>query len=353
MRKRVYIAYTGGTIGMARRADGSYAPQPGYLAELMARMPELHDLQTPAYTIHEYAELRDSATMSPADWTTIATDLAAVYADYDGFVVLHGTDTMAYTASALAFMLRGLGKPVILTGSQIPLCEVRSDGRENLVTALLIAAHEPINEVCLSFGSRLLRGCRAVKVSADGLDAFESPNFPPLARIGIRIELERRLLLPPPSLDTPLHVQPIMPRIQIGALRLFPGIAAATLEAVLAPLQGLVLETYGSGNGPSHDQAFLAVLAAAHARGVVIVNCTQCLRGRVSAETYASGAALAAVGVVSGHDLTAEAALAKLYYLFSVGYAPEAVRNLIGTNLRGELTGGSAGYDGQPELGHR
>lgn len=336
-RKRVYIAYTGGTIGMARRDDGSYAPAPGYLAELMAALPELRDPRAPEYTVKEYAALRDSATMTPADWTAIAEDIAASYDAYDGFVVLHGTDTMAYTASALAFMLRGLRKPVVLTGAQIPLCEVRSDGRENLITALLIAAHEAIPEVCLSFGSRLLRGCRAVKVNASGLEAFDSPNFPHLAQIGVGIEVDRHLLLPPPAADAPLSVQPIG-AVRIGALRLFPGISPAMVAAVLEPLQGLVLETYGSGNGPANDPAFLAALAEASARGVVIVSCTQCLRGRVDLEAYATGAGLARAGVISGYDLTAEAALAKLYYLFSVGHAPARVRELMGRSLRGELS---------------
>jgi L-asparaginase len=337
-RKRVYIAYTGGTIGMARRPDGSYAPEPGYLGQLMAAMPELRDPRAPEYLVREYPVLRDSATMSPADWTAIAEDIAARYADFDGFVVLHGTDTMAYTASALSFMLRGLGKPVLLTGAQIPLCELRSDGRENLITALLIAASEPIPEVCLSFGSRLLRGCRAVKVSAEGLDAFDSPNFPPLAHVGTGIRVERRLVLPPPPADAPIAVQPISPAARVGALRLFPGISAAIVEAVLRPLQGLVLETYGAGNGPADDAELMAALAAAAARGVVIVGVTQCLRGAVAPAAYATGAALARAGVTPGHDLTAEAALTKLAYLLSAGHGPAEVRALMGVSLRGELT---------------
>lgn len=337
-RKRVYIAYTGGTIGMARRDDGSYAPAPGYLERLMAELPELRDPRAPEYRIAEYPVLRDSATMTPRDWTAIAEDIAAHYAAFDGFVVLHGTDTMAYTASALSFMLRGLGKPVLLTGAQIPLCEVRSDGRENLITALLIAAHEAIPEVCLSFGSRLLRGCRAVKVNAGGLEAFDSPNFPALAQIGIGIEVDRRLVRPPPSPDTPLGVQPISPDVRVGALRLFPGIAAEMVAAVLRPLQGLVLETYGAGNGPADDAALVGALAEAGARGVVIVSCTQCLRGRVDPSAYATGAALARAGVVGGHDLTAEAALTKLAYLLSAGHGPAEVRALMGHDLRGELT---------------
>ncbi len=337
-RKRVYIAYTGGTIGMARRDDGSYEPAPGYLAQLMADLPELRDPRAPEYCVHEYPVLRDSATMTPRDWTAIAEDIAAHYAEFDGFVVLHGTDTMAYTASALSFMLRNLGKPVVLTGAQIPLCELRSDGRENLITALLIAANEPIPEVCLSFGSQLLRGCRAVKVNASGLEAFDSPNFPPLARIGISIEVDRRLVLPPPPPDLPLDVQPISPAVRVGALRLFPGIAAATVEAVLQPLQGLVLETYGAGNGPADDTELMAVFEAANARGVVLVNCTQCLRGRVMPSAYATGASLARAGVIGGHDLTAEAALTKLAYLLSAGHEPAQVRALMARSLRGELT---------------
>jgi L-asparaginase len=339
-RRRVYIAYTGGTIGMRPRADGSYAPAPGYLAELMAALPELRDERTPAYHIHEYAELRDSANMTPRDWTAIAEDIARVYGDYDGFVVLHGTDTMAYTASALSFMLGGLRKPVILTGSQIPLCEVRSDARDNLITALLIAAGEPVPEVCLSFGSRLLRGCRAVKVSASGLDAFDSPNFPPLAQIGISIAVDRRLVRQAPAADAQLSVQPIDSGVSIGALRLFPGISAAMVRGVLAPLQGLVLEAFGSGNGPDQNADLMAALAEAAARGVVIVACTQCLRGAVNLGAYATGASLDRAGLISGHDMTAEAALAKLFYLFSAGHPPEKVRALMGEDLRGELTAG-------------
>lgn len=339
-RRRVYIAYTGGTIGMCQRADGSYAPAPGYLASLMAELPELRDARAPIYTVNEYPVLRDSANMTPQDWTDIAQDIASVYDDYDGFVVLHGTDTMAYTAAALAFMLRNLHKPVILTGSQIPLCELRSDARDNLLTALLIAAYESIPEVCLSFGTRLLRGCRAVKVNASGLDAFLSPNLPPLATIGITIEIERRLVRRAPTSDMPLGVQPIDPDVRIGALRLFPGMSAAMVASVLAPLRGLVIEAYGSGNGPDGNSELLDVLTAASARGVVIVICTQCVRGAVHLGAYATGASLARSGAISGGDMTVEAALAKLFYLFSAGHDADEVRVLMQQDLRGELTVG-------------
>jgi L-asparaginase len=335
----IYIAYTGGTIGMRRQDDGSYAPAPGYLAELMATMPELCDAQMPQYTIHEHTPLLDSANMTPRDWNSIAADIASHYNDFDGFVVLHGTDTMAYTASALAFMLRNLRKPVLLTGSQIPLCEVRSDARKNLVTALLVAARYRIPEVCLLFGDCLLRGCRATKLSATGFEAFESPNFPVLGSFGIHIDIAERLLLPAPAADAPLLMQAIDPSLEVAALRLFPGISARLVERVLEPLAGLVLEAYGSGNAPANDQALLAVLAAATARGVVIVVCTQCVRGRVDLNSYATGMALARAGAISGFDMTAEAALAKLRYLFSAGYTSAEVRRLMQQDLRGELTG--------------
>jgi L-asparaginase len=343
MRKRVYIAYTGGTIGM-NRTRGGYCPEPGYLQRQMAQMPELEHPSMPAYTIHEYAPLLDSSNMTPAEWVKIAHDIDAHYARYDGFVVLHGTDTMAYTASALPFMLHGLGKPVIITGSQIPLCEVRNDARENLITSLLIAAKYDIPEVCLYFGGKLLRGCRSVKVSASGFAAFDSPNVPPLGTVGIDIEINRDLVRTP-KLGRGARRAPERLRVDdfgsavVSALRLFPGISPELLRNVLRPpLQGLVLEAYGVGNGPDHDRAFLAALEEATARGVVIVDCTQCLEGTVDLGEYATGSALARAGVISGRDMTAEAALAKLYYLFSRGYAPKTVRREMQRDLRGELT---------------
>ena len=200
MKKRVYIAYTGGTIGMTQTPDG-YAPAYGFLEAQIAAMPELRSDLMPEFDIHEYDPLLDSANMTPAEWLKIAEDIADHYDQFDGFIVLHGTDTMAYTASASPFMLQGLRKPVILTGSQIPLCEVRTDARANMITVMMIAAQFAIPEVCLYFGNQLLRGCRSVKVNADGFDAFASPNYPPLGEIGIGIEINWDVVLPPP--DTP------------------------------------------------------------------------------------------------------------------------------------------------------
>jgi L-asparaginase len=336
MKKRVYVAYTGGTIGMTPTPEG-YAPAPGYLAEQIAAMPELASDLMPEVDIHEYTPLLDSADMTPDDWGKIACDIATHYEPYDGFIVLHGTDTMAYTASALPFMLQGLRKPVVLTGSQIPLCEVRNDARANMITAMMIAANFAIPEVCLCFGQHLLRGCRSVKVSADGFDAFASPNLPPLGEIGVDIRINWELVLPSPPAESVLQVHQLG-QVSVGALRLWPGISAQVVRNFLQPpLKGLVLEAYGVGNGPTDNHEFLAALQEATDRGVVIVDCTQCLKGAVNLEGYATGSALARAGVISGFDMTAEAALAKLVYLFSQDLVEE-IKTLMQANLRGELT---------------
>jgi len=337
MRKRVYIIYTGGTIGMRPTPEG-YAPAPGYLAAQIMSMPELKSDLMPEVEIQEYDPLLDSANMTPEDWYKIARDIGTHYNNYDGFIILHGTDTMAYTASALPFMLQGLGKPVVLTGSQIPLCEVRNDARANIITALTVAANFDIPEVCLCFGNQLLRGCRSVKVSADGLDAFASPNLPSLGDIGVDIRIHRELVLPAPSTGNTLQVYELK-QVSVGALPLWPGIPAQVVRNFLQPpLKGLVLRAYGVGNGPTNNPDFLAALEEATARGVVIVDCTQCLRGSVHLGDYATGSALAKAGVISGYDMTAEAALAKLSYLFSQSLPVEEIKKLMQTNLRGELT---------------
>ena len=337
MSKRIYIANTGGTIGMRMTRDG-YSVEPGYLESQMQVMTEFQHPTLPEYTIHEYLPLLDSSNIMPDDWLKIAHDIAANHEEYDGFVVLHGTDTMAYTSSALAFMLEGLKKPVILTGAQMPLGELRSDGRENLITSMLIAASFSIPEVCLFFGNKLLRGCRSVKVHADGFDAFASPNFPPLGEVGVDIEINWSLVRPNPFPETGIKVQRIDPP-SVGALRLFPGISAQVVQNILQPpLLGLVLEAYGVGNGPDRDADFIAALKSATERGVVIVDCTQCLYGTVDLSDYATGAALAKAGVISGFDMTSEAALTKLFYLFSAGHSAQEVKVEMQKDLRGEMT---------------
>lgn len=319
-----------------RRGVAGFETEPGNLARLLARLPELDDPAMPGLELVEFQPLLDSSDMVPADWLRIARAIEASYQDVDGFVVLHGTDTLAYTASALSFMLEGLGKPVIITGSQVPLGELRSDARENLVASALLATRSDLHEVCVFFGGKLFRGNRVTKVSASGFDAFDSPNEAVLAEVGVDIVLgpaDARA-----SQGDAVHVHDLA-EVSVAAVRLFPGIEPRLLRKMLSrPVQGVVLETYGAGNAPSRDGALLEVIAEATGRGVVIVNCTQCLRGRVDMSGYATGAALAGAGVVSGADMTPEAALAKLIWLLGRGLPPAEVNDQLGRNLRGELT---------------
>ena len=223
--KHILIIYTGGTIGMVRTPNG-YAPRDGYFRKALDAIPPLASAEMPRWELLELSPLLDSSNMTVNEWNKIAHIIADNYDSYDGFVVLHGTDTMAYTASALSFMLEGLAKPVVLTGSQIPLCELRSDGRDNIITSVLIAAGERVREVCLYFGGSLLRGNRATKYSADGLIAFVSPNYPPLAEAGITIRYNDAALLP--GQTGGLHLQ-TLENVPIGVIKVFPGIQAAVV----------------------------------------------------------------------------------------------------------------------------
>lgn len=332
-KKRIYIAYTGGTIGMKPSKDG-FVPAVGYLSQTIANMPEFYHKEMPEFEIHEYNPLIDSANVSPEIWQTLALDIQNRYHDFDGFIILHGTDTMSYSASALSFVFENLSKPVIITGSQIPLSQLRSDARINLLNALYIAAYHPINEVCLFFNNQLFRGNRTTKQYADGFDAFVSPNYPVLLEAGIEIkEIAGRKQK---SVNTRLRVSEIT-RQSIAILHLFPGLDWQVLDNLLkSPLKALVLLTYGVGNA-QQDEQLLVTLKSASERGVFIVNCTQCLKGRVNMEGYATGNALREAGVISGLDMTTETVIAKLYYLLSQDLSNKVVRELLETDLRGEL----------------
>ena len=332
--KKILILYTGGTIGMVRTPDG-YAPQCGYFRSALESIPAMHSPDMPAWDLIEMSPLLDSSNMTVNEWNQIARLIAENYERYDGFVVLHGTDTMAYTASALSFMLENLGKPVVLTGSQIPLCEVRSDGSDNLITSLLVAAGDYVHEVCLYFGRRLMRGNRSTKRSADDLAAFDSPNYPLLAEAGITLRYNPGALLPKP--EGPLQLQ-LLESVPIGVIKVFPGIQFELFEPIMTEkLRGIVIETFGAGNIPGDGSALLPIIRRASENGTVMTVCTQCMQGTVYLGAYETSAALKKAGAVSGRDLTTEAAVAKLYYLFSCGFDKETIKRKMRHNLRGEM----------------
>lgn len=339
MSARILILHTGGTIGMQPGVSG-LVPAAGFenliRERLAVALPEL-----PAFDVIELDPLIDSADLCPTHWTRIAQVLLAHYDDYAGFVLTHGTDTLGYTASALSFMLQGLDKPVIVTGSQIPLSAARNDAQENLIGALLLAARAELREVCVCFRGRVLRGNRSVKADSMALAAFDSPNLPWLGSIGIALELNHQLLLPAvQSTQTRAFSVPDFDPAAVAVLRLFPGIQAGLVQAVLAQpgLQGLVLQSYGVGNPPAGNHALMEALEAAIARGTLIVNLTQCSQGSVAGGTYATGAALQRIGVIPGADLTVEAAFAKLHLLLAQQRPAAEIRALMTQSLCGELS---------------
>lgn len=335
MKKKVLIIYTGGTIGMKKTNKG-YAPVSGFLEDAILAIEDMKSEGAPLWDLYEMSPLLDSSDVTVKEWNKIAEIIYNSYSSYDGFVVLHGTDTMAYTASALSFILDGLDKPIVLTGSQIPLSEMRSDGRDNLVTSMIIAASGIVPEVCLYFSGRLLRGNRAVKMSADDLVAFKSPNYPPLAEVGIAIKYNLPAIRKK-SLSK-LSIQPLS-EVPIGVLKVFPGIQFGLFESIMTEkLSGIVLETFGSGNIPSDGGALIPIISHAFASGSVVTVCSQCPAGTVSLGAYETSSALKSAGAVSGYDMTTEAAVAKLYYLFSLGIPLDEIKRQMETDLRGEMT---------------
>lgn len=303
----------------------------------LAGMPELSRPEMPQHELIEFDPVIDSSNMNPGTWLQIAREVERNYNRFDGFVVIHGTDTLAHTASALPLMMRGLSKSVIMTGSQIPLIEIRNDARENLITAMIMAVEYHLPEICVFFGNRLLRGCRTSKVSASSFNAFDSPNYAPLGTVGTNINVFTHRVRAADENAT-LTIVPIEAQA-IATFRLFPGVSATVLDNVLRqPLVALVLESYGTGNGPSNDRQLMEVFKQATDRGTVIVSCTQCPHGMINQTNYAAGTAFHEAGVISGGDMTVEAALCKLQYLFTHYSDVEEIKQLVGTDLVGELT---------------
>ena len=333
--RKICIIYTGGTIGMTRTEKG-YAPKKGYLGERLETIEDLKDERVPKWDMVEMSPLLDSSNMTVHEWNKIAEEIDKRYNDYDGFVVLHGTDTMAYTASALSFMLENLAKPVVLTGSQIPLCEIRSDARDNLISSMLIAADGRVKEVCLYFGGKLMRGNRTTKYSADGFSAFKSPSYPYLADSGIELKYSDALLRD--SDKGEFSIRRLSP-VPIGVIKVFPGIQFELFESIMTEkLRGIVIETFGAGNIPGSADSLLPIIKKAFSHGTVITVCSQCPQGTVSLGVYETSSALKDAGAINGYDLTTEAAVAKLYYLFSCGYDSTKIKEMMETDLRGEMS---------------
>jgi len=334
MSDSVLVVHTGGTIGMVDTSDGS-VPAAAALSPYLDEIVAASRGELPPIDFIELDPLIDSSNATPDTWRTIASILHERRDAHAGFVVLHGTDTMAYTSSALSFLLPSFGKPVVVTGSQIPIAKARSDGRQNLIGALQVAARSDVPEVSLLFGEVLLRGNRATKVDASGLDAFDSPGCPPLAQIGVDIVVNHSVVRRPQG-ESGLMAGELA---SVAAVRLFPGFSASILANLCRPpLQGLVIEAYGAGNGPSDDRAFIEAIEAATAHGIVVVVVTQCMRGSVQPGAYATGSALMRAGAVPGFDMTSEAALTKLAVLLGQGTDAPTVAELMQRDLAGELT---------------
>ncbi len=340
---RILLIYTGGTIGMVSDpATGVLKPL--NFREIESEIPALRRLGV-EIEYHEGFTPIDSSDVTPEAWALLAEVIRDNYRLFDGFVVLHGTDTMAYTASALSFMLEDLAKPVVFTGSQIPIGVLRTDGRENLVTAVEIAAaHRPdescmVPEVSIYFQNKLFRANRTTKWSAEQLNAFTSENYPALAEVGVAIHYNESAIAHPAAASDPtgLKISTSIDR-NVALVRLFPGMEPRVFEAILGieGLRGVVLQTYGTGNTPTAPWFFDA-LDRAVSRGIVIVNITQCIAGGVQ-PIYESGARLTGAGVVNGGDMTPEAAVTKLMYVLGRDLSPEYVRSVMAKSLRGEIS---------------
>ena len=326
-----------------KQDPGDQTLKPFDFGQILEEVPELQKF---AFRIDSYTfdPLIDSSDVEPSMWKDLATLIRDKYDEYDGFVVLHGTDTMAYSASALSFMLENLAKPVVFTGSQLPIGVPRTDGKENLISSVEIASakdaqgHPLVPEVCIFFNSMLLRGNRSTKVSSEDFNAFRSPNYPPLAEAGISIRYNAAAIRKPARWGGPLYISTDLDT-SVSILKVHPGITPQVMRYFMCGegTRAVIIETYGSGNAPSR-QWFLDIVQEASRMGKVLMNVTQCMSGTVNMDLYATGKALEKAGVVSGRDITTEGALAKLFYL--LGKSPDNawVKARLGENIEGEIS---------------
>jgi len=333
------IIYTGGTIGMViDPSSGALHPYP--FEDIYKLMPVLRNFDYNLQSV-SFDPLIDSSNVSTSFWVKLSTVIESNYEKYDGFVVLHGTDTMSYSASMLSFMLENLNKPVIFTGSQLPMGVIRTDGRDNFINAIEIAAARiddspMVPEVAIYFENKLLRGNRTSKYNAENFNAFLSGNYPPLAEVGVHIRYRTDQILKPNSQKLIVH-KALDNSVLI--LKLFPGIAEIVVKNALniKGLKGVILETYGAGNAPT-DTWFIDALSAAIGKGILIYNVTQCKGGAVDMGKYETSMKLSEIGVVGGSDITTESAIAKMMYLLGEGYSGNELKRLLQLPLRGELT---------------